>query len=63
MNNVEEKGITSFTPAFIEKSYSLPTSEISMITEWMKNLKFDYIRTAMMMVVEGKTFRNKQSRE
>ena len=34
-----------------------------MTTEWVKNLKFDYISTTKMMVAEGKTFRNKQSRE
>ena len=59
MKNVEDKGIASFTLAFIAKAYSLPTSEISMKTELVKNLKFDYIGTAKMMVAEGKTFINK----
>ena len=31
-----------------------------MTTEWVKNLKFDYIGTTRMMVAEGKTFRKKQ---
>ena len=60
INNVEDKGFASFTPAFIAKAYSLPPSEISMTTEWVKNLKFDYIGTANIMVAEGKTFRNKK---
>ena len=59
MNNVEDKGIPSFTAAFIEKPYSLHTSKISITTKWVKNLKFDYIGTSKMMVAEGKTFRNK----
>ena len=63
MNNVEDKGFASFTPGFIAKAYILPTSEISMMTRWVKNLEFDYIATAKMMVAEGKTFRNKESRE
>ena len=32
MNNVEDKGIASFTLVFIEKAYSLPTLEISITT-------------------------------
>ena len=32
MNNVEGKGFSSITPGFITKAYSLPTSEISMMT-------------------------------
>ena len=63
MNNVEDKGITSFTPTFIVKEYNLPTSKISMTTKWVKNLKFDYIGITKMKVVEGKTYRNKQSGE
>ena len=63
MNNVEDKGFASFTPGFIAKAYILPTSEISMMTRWVKNLEFDYIATTKIMVAEGKTFRNKQSGE
>ena len=33
MNNVEDKGFASFTPAFIEKAYILPPSEVSMTTD------------------------------
>ena len=60
MDNVEDKGFASFTPGFIAKTYSLPLSEISMTTDWVKGLKFDYIATTKMMVAESKTFRHKQ---
>ena len=63
MNDEENKGFASFTAAFISASYSLPKKEISVTTEWVKSLKFDYIATTKMMVVEGKKFRHKQSRE
>ena len=32
MYNVEDKGFASFTPAFIEKAYNLPPSEVNMTT-------------------------------
>ena len=63
MNNVEDKGFASFTPRFIAKAYNLPPSEISMTTEWVKKLKFDYIATTKIMVAEGNIFKNKQSEE
>ena len=60
MNNVEDKGFASFTPGFISKAYSLPLSDISMTTRWVRILEFDYIATSKIIVDEGKTFRNKQ---
>ena len=35
--------------------------EISVTTEWVKILKFDYTTTTKTMVAEGNTFRHKQS--
>ena len=63
MYNVEDKGFSSFTPAFIEKDYILPPSEVSMTTDWVKGLTLNYMATTKMMVAEGNTFRHKQSRE
>ena len=61
MNDEENKGFTSFALAFISATYNFPKKEISVTTEWFKSLKLDYIATTRMMVVEGKTFRHKQS--
>ena len=63
INDEEGNPIASFTPAFISKSYSLPEVEISVTTEWVKSLKFDYTATKKGMVAEGNTFRHKQSGE
>ena len=63
MYDVENKGFASFTPTFIEKTYSLPPSEVSMTTDWVKGLTLDYMAATKMMVAEGKTFQHKQSEE
>ena len=42
INAEEGKPVSSFTPAFISAAYSLPEKEISVTTEWVKGLKFDY---------------------
>ena len=48
--NDEGKPVALFNPAFISKAYSLPEAEISVTTEWVKSLKFDYITTTKGMV-------------
>ena len=63
INDEEGNHVASFAPAFISKAYSLPEVEISVTTDWVKSLKFDYITTVKGMMNEGKTFRHKQSGE
>ena len=63
INDEEGKPIASFAPAFISVAYSLPEKEISVTTEWVRSMNFDYKATSKMMVAEGKTFRHKQSGE
>ena len=63
MNDTENNGFASFTPAFLSVAYSFPEKEISVTTEWVKSLKLDHTATAKMMMVEGNPFRNKKSRE
>ena len=63
INDEEGKPVASFAPAFISAAYSLPEKEISVTTEWVRSLKFDYTSTKKMMVAEGKNFRHKQSGE
>ena len=53
INDEEGNLVASFTPAFISKGYSLPEVEISVTTEWVKSLKFDYTATAKGMVAIG----------
>ena len=60
VNNVEDEGFPSFTPAFLAKTYILPQPEVSMTTAWVKILKLEYVATTKMMVVEGNNFRHKQ---
>ena len=50
-------------PAFIDKDYNLPTSKVSMTTDWINSLTIDYIGVAKMMTTEGKSFRQKASGE
>ena len=59
INDEEGKPITSFASAFISKAYNLPKVEISVTTDWVKNIKFDYTTTVKGMMTEGKTFRHK----
>ena len=63
MYNVEDKGFASFTPAFIAKYYNLPVSEVSMTNDWLNSLTIDYIGCAKMMTMEGKSFRQRASKE
>ena len=58
-NDEEGNHVSSLSPAFISTSYSLPEMEISVTTQWVRSLKFDYIATANMMVAKGNTFRHK----
>ena len=60
INDEEGNPIASFTLAFISKVYSLLEGEISVTTNWVKSLKFDYTTTVKGMMTEVKTFRHKQ---
>ena len=48
---------------FISKTYILPDVEISVTTDWVKSLKFDYTTIVKGIMIEGNTFRYKQSGE
>ena len=63
MNNVEDKGFASLTPTFIAKYYNLPTSEVSMTTDWINSLTIDHVGNAKMMTTENKSFRQRASGE
>ena len=63
MYNVEEKGYAYFTPTFITKAYIFPISEVILTTDWINNLTLDYVGCAKMMMKEGKSFRQRESRE
>ena len=63
INDEEGKPITLFAPTFISKTYILLEVEISVTTDWVKSLKFDYTTTIKGMTTEGNTFRHKQSGE
>ena len=59
INDEEGNLVAYFAPTFISATYSLSKKEISVTTEWVRSLNFDYTATANMMVAEGKTFRHK----
>ena len=63
INDEEGNPVASFAPEFISKAYSLPKVEISVTTDWVKSLKFDYTTIVKGMMTRGKTFRHKQSGE
>ena len=56
MKDVENKGFTSFAPAFISGAYNLPEKDTNVTIEWVKILKLDYTATMKMAVAKGKTF-------
>ena len=61
MNDIENKTFASFSLAFLLASYNLPKKEVSVTTEGVKGLKFDYTPKARMFMIDRKNFRNKQS--
>ena len=63
MNDTENKSFASFSLTFLSAAYNLPEKEVSVTTEWVKGLNFDYTTKARIMMVDGKFFRNKQSGE
>ena len=59
MNDVMNKGFSSFALAFLSATYNFPEKEVRMETEWVKSLQLNYVVTTKMMIVEKKTFRHK----
>ena len=51
--------MASFTPVFISGAYSLSEKEVSVTTEWVLSLNFDYTTNAKKMVAVGNTFKHK----
>ena len=56
INDEENKGVASFSPAFISATYNLPEKETSVTTEWVKSQNLDYTATMKMMAAERKMF-------
>ena len=63
ISDEEGNPVASFAPAFISKAYSLPEVEISVTTDWVKRIKFDYTTTVKGMMAEGKKFIHKHPGE
>ena len=59
INDEEGNPVASFAPVFISKVYSLLEVEISVTTDWVTSLKFEYTTTLKGMMPEGKTFKHK----
>ena len=54
ISNIEGEYFSSFTPAYIDRAYKLPTPWVMMTDEWVKNVELDIMDCAKKMMVGSK---------
>ena len=63
IGNVEGQGYAAFSPGYVALSYHLPVPQIFISDAWLDNIKMDLIETLKRMLLLGKLYRHRATRE
>ena len=61
--NIERQGYAAYSPAYVSMAYNLPPPQTYLTESWLKDLNLDMVETVKRMMIPGKNFRTRPSRE
>ena len=63
LENTAKQGYDAYSPSYLSMAYHLPTPQAYLTESWLKEVGLDLVETVKMMMIPGKNFRTKPSRE
>ena len=63
LENTEKQGYAAYNPAYVSMAYNLPTPQTYLTESWLKEIKLDMVDTIKKMMILGKKFHTRPSRE
>ena len=61
--NIANQGYATYSPAYVSMAYNLPTAQTYLTESWSKELNLDMVDTVKKMMIPGKNFHTRPSRE
>ena len=63
LENTVKQGYAAYSPAYVSMSYHLPTPQAYLTESWLNEVGMDLVKTVKRMMIPGKIFRTRPSRE
>ena len=63
MANTENQGYATYSPTYVFMAYNLPTPQPYLTKNWLKEINLDMVETVKKMMIPGKNFYRRPSRE
>ena len=61
--NIAKQGYVAYSPVYVSLAYHLPPTQIYLTEDWLKEINLDLVETVKRMMIPGKNFRTRPSRE
>ena len=62
LSNINGQGLATYSPAYVAQACKLPTAQIYLTKEWIKDLDLDVLDCVRKIMVHGKQFCMKPSK-
>ena len=63
LENVDKQGYAAYSPGYVALAYHLPEAQIYLTEDWLKSIRMDLVETLKRMLMPGKNFRTRPTRE
>ena len=61
--NVDKQGYAAYSPGYVALAYHLLEAQVYLTEDWLKAIKMDLVETLKRMLMLGKNFRTRPTRE
>ena len=61
--NTIKQGYAAYSPAYVSMAYHLPPAQVYLTESWLKEINLDLVETVKRMMIPGKNFGTRPSRE
>ena len=63
LENVDKQSYATYSPGYVALAYHFPEAQIYLTEDWVKSIRMDLVETLKRMLMPGKNFRTRTTRE
>ena len=63
LENTAKQGYAAYSLAYVSMAYHLPSPQVYLTESWLKEIAMDLVETVKRMMIPGKNFRTRPSKE
>ena len=63
LENTTKHGYSTYSPSYVSLAYHLPPAQVYLAESWLKEINLDLVETVKRMMILGKNFQTRPSRE